>query len=53
MKANDVWEELYNAAVLETDSEKLPKLFFIDGPARLDAKSQAGQGIPAQPPTIL
>jgi hypothetical protein len=25
MKANDVWEELYKAAVVETDSEKLPK----------------------------
>ena len=25
MKANDVWEELYKAAVLETDSDKLPK----------------------------
>ena len=28
MKANDVWEEQYKAAVLQTDSEKLPKLFF-------------------------
>ena len=25
MKANHVWEELYKAAVVETDSEKLPK----------------------------
>jgi hypothetical protein len=28
MKANHVWEELYKAAVVETDSEKLPNRSF-------------------------